>query len=99
MRVSSRLVLPYLRSTAGATQLATRSAAEGRLPGERLADDELVHLSGSFVGQHRLEVVRVPQHRVLQRDSARAEDRAAAAGDLQRLADVVELAEAHLLRA
>ena len=42
-------------------------SAEGGDPGQRLADDEGVDLAGSLVGEHGLEVVGVPQHRVLQR--------------------------------
>ena len=74
------------------------TSAEGGLPGERLADDQLVHLGGALVGQHRLEVVRVPHHGVLQRDARRRQDRAALPGDRDRLPDVVELAEADLRR-
>ena len=36
-------------------------------------------------------------HRILQRDAVAAQDRSALAGDGERLAGVVELAEAHLL--
>ena len=50
--------------------------AEGVLAGQRLADDERVHLVRALVREHRLEVVDVPDDRVLERDAVRAEDRA-----------------------
>src|SRR4051812_1300389 len=49
-------------------------SAERVLPGQRLADDELVHLTGALIGQHGLQVVRVPQHRILPGDAVGAED-------------------------
>ena len=54
-------------------------------------------LARPLVRQHRLEVVRVADHRVLQRDPGRAQDRAGGPRDLERLAHVVELAHAHVL--
>ena len=55
---------------------------ERSVPGERLADHQAVHLGGALVREHGLEVVRVPQHAVLERDAVRAEDRPALARDL-----------------
>src|SRR5690349_4739805 len=81
------------------TRRTARSAsAEGGMPGDRLAEDQGVHLDGALVGEHRLEVVHVPDHGVLQRDAVGAEHGARRATDLERLADVVELADADLLR-
>src|SRR5882757_5136579 len=71
---------------------------EGVDSGERLADHQRVHLGCSLVGQHRLEIVRVPHYWVFQRDAVRAEDGSAGTGDLQRLAYIVELADADLPR-
>ncbi|BBC30521.1 hypothetical protein SGFS_018150 [Streptomyces graminofaciens] len=36
-----------------------RQSAECRVAGDRLTDDEGVHLVGAFVGEHRFQVVRV----------------------------------------
>src|SRR5689334_4674720 len=66
--------------------------------GELLADHQLVDLRGALVGQDGLQVGGVPHHRVLAADPVGAEDRAALAGDRERLSDVVELADADLLR-
>src|SRR5215467_5741108 len=71
---------------------------EGRDAGQLLPDDELVHLGSAFVGKHALQVVRVPHHRVFTADSVRAKDRAALTRDGERLAHVVQLADADLLR-
>ena len=67
--------------------------------GERLAETRVCISDGALVGEHRLQVVHVPDHRVLQRDAVGAQDGAGGAADLQRLPHVVELAEADLLRA
>ncbi len=56
-------------------------------------------LAGALVGEDRLQVVGVPQDRVLGGDAVGAEHGAGAAGDLQRGPDVVELAEADVGRA
>src|SRR6476661_3368398 len=77
---------------------ARTGSAEGRMPGDRLAQDQRVHLDGPLVGEHRLEVVHVPDHGVLQRDAVGAEDGARRTADLEGLAHVVELADADLLR-
>ncbi len=77
----------------------TSRLAERVLAGQGLADDERVHLVRALVREHRLEVVHVPDDRVLERDAVRAEDRARAAGDLDRAADVAHLPEAHVLGA
>src|SRR5690242_16992725 len=73
--------------------------AEGLLTRHRLPDDQRVHLHGALVGEHRLEVVHVPDDRVLEADSVGTQDGSRGAADVDRLADVVELAEADLLRA
>ena len=54
-----------------------------------LPDDEGMHLDRALVGQHRLEVVHVPDDRVLERDAVGAEDRAGRAADVEGLADVL----------
>src|SRR5438094_2728053 len=80
-----------LRSTnpPRAKRAAFRAALpEGVLARQRLADDEGVHLVRAFVRQHRLEVVHVPDDRVLERDAVAAEDRARGAAHLERAADV-----------
>ena len=83
---------------ADARLLGRRGLAEGVLARQRLADDEGVYLVRPLVREHGLEVVYVPDHGVLERDTVRAEDRPRAAGDLERAADVPHLAEAHLFR-
>src|SRR6516162_3123772 len=65
---------------------ARAASAIGGDAGERVADGELVYLAGALVGQHRLEVAGVPQHRVLERDAGSAEHGAAGARDLDRFA-------------
>src|SRR4051794_23355431 len=73
------------------------SSAEGGLSCEGLSDHQLVHLRRALVGKHRLEVVGVPQDRVLQSDPGGTEKRAALPGDRYGLPDTVELAETDLL--
>src|SRR6266540_2908700 len=77
--------------TFGATAGDTSPSGEGVDAGQRLAEDERVDLAGALVGEHRLEVVHVADHRVLERHAVGAENGPGAAGDPQRLADVVEL--------
>src|SRR3954452_6982942 len=72
----------------------TSSLPERRRTGQRPADDERVHLVRALVGENRLEVVHVPDYRVFERDPVAAEDRAGAAADLDRAADIAHLAEA-----
>ena len=63
----------------------TLRSAEGAVAGGLLPDHPLVHLRGALAGQHRLEVVRVPHDRVVERDPGRAEgpeDDAEARGDI-----------------
>ena len=54
--------------------------------------------SRAFVGEHRLQVVLVPDHRILQGDSVGAEDGPGLPGDLDGGPDVGHLAQADLLR-
>src|SRR3954465_9913222 len=83
-----------------AWEIASRiSLREGRQAGDGLAEDQRVHLVRALVGEHGLEVVRVAQDRILERDAVGAEHRPGRAGDLHRRADVVVLAEGDLLRA
>ena len=71
--------------------------AERVVAGEGVADHERVHLVRALVREHGLEVVHVPDDRVLERDAVAAEDRARRSADLERAADVAHLAHAHLL--
>lgn len=64
---------------------------EGGVAGDCLSDAELVDLRDSFVGEHRFEVVGVPEDPVFEADAVGAAQRAALAGDGQGFADVVEL--------
>src|SRR2546428_7339611 len=86
-------------SVNGAEPRKGATSAERVQAGDGLAQNQGVDLVRSLVGVHRLEVVHVPDHRVLERDPVGSQDRPGLAADLQRLAHVVELAEAHLLRA
>src|SRR5271165_2925689 len=52
----------------------------------------------AFVGKDRFEVVHVTDDRVFEGDAARTEDRARLAADVEGLANVVEFAEADVLR-
>src|SRR5690606_41760046 len=70
------------------------SSGEGRLAGQGLTDDELMYLGGPLVRQHGLQIVGVAQRRILQGDTAGAENRAAFAGEGQGLAGVARLADA-----
>ena len=79
-------------------QLRGSADPEGRDARHGGAEHERVHLVGALVGAHALEVERVPQRRQLGRDAVAAEDRARLPAHLDRLADVVQLAERHLLR-
>jgi hypothetical protein len=62
-------------------------------------EGEGVNLLGALVGEHGLQVVRVPDHRVLQRHAVGAEHRPGLPGDLDRRPHVGHLAEADLHRA
>ena len=68
-----------------------------RLPVSAWPIDQRVHVVRALVGDDRLEVVHVPDHRVLERDAVGAEHLRAVAGDLERGVDVAELAHADLL--
>ena len=59
---------------------ASSLLAERVLAGERLADDERVHLVRALVREHRLEVVHVADHRVLERDAVRRRGSCARSG-------------------
>src|SRR5919106_4911524 len=67
-------------------------------PGQSGSDDESVDLARPLVGEHQLEIVGVPDHRILERDAVCAQYRARFAGNGERLTHVVQLAEAQLLR-
>jgi len=72
-------------------------SSERAQAGERLAEDERVDLAGALVGEHRLEIVHMAEHRILERDPRGAEYRAGLSCHLERLAHVVQLGEADLL--
>src|SRR5690242_2244323 len=85
LRPSTRMTaLVPTGSTSGARP---GGSAEGGMPRDRLAEHQGVHLDGPLVGEHRLEVVHVPDHRVLQRDAVGTEDGARRTTDLEGLAD------------
>src|SRR6266498_3882979 len=90
-------VLDAVRGRMLASKPPVSVSTKGGDAGQRLPDRELVHFTRSLVGEHRLEVVRVSEHRVLQRDAGPAEDRPAGAGDLEGLPNVVQLTQADLL--
>src|SRR5215469_17753550 len=73
-------------------------SAVGGQAGDRLAERKGVDLFGALVRQHGLEVVGVPDDRVLKRHAVRAEDRPGFPGDVDGGPDVAHLAEADLLR-
>ena len=60
--------------------------------------DQRVDLVGALIREDRLQVGHVTDHRVFEGDPVGAEDGARRAGNLERIAHVVELAEADLLR-
>src|SRR5919112_811659 len=72
--------------------------AEGRDAGYGVAEDEGVDLVGALVRPHALQVVGVAHDGIVERHAVAAEYGARFARDLDRLADVVELAEGDLLR-
>src|SRR5205823_3603158 len=67
------------------------------LAGQRIADDERVHLVRALVREDGLEVVHVPDRRILERDPVRTEHRARRATHLQRAAHVAHLPHADVL--
>src|SRR5215210_6929775 len=71
--------------------------AEGRDAGDGTAEDKGMDLVRSLVGPHALQVAHVAHGRGVERDTVAAERGAGLGGDLYRLPDVVELAEADLL--
>src|SRR3954447_683020 len=73
-------------------------SSEGRDAGEVGPDGEQVHLLGALVVHHRLEVVHVPHHRVVQRDPGAAERRTGLTGHVERGAHVGVLAVGDLDR-
>src|SRR5215204_1891053 len=73
---------------------AANASAERVLARQRVADDERVHLVRPLVREHGLEVVHMADHRIFERDSVAAEDRASGATHLERAADVAHLAHA-----
>src|ERR1700728_726163 len=96
-RVSAR-VSPVSPRARGAPSRSAARSAVGRDPGDRLAQSQRVDLLGAFVSEHRLQVVRVPDHRVLEGHPVRPEHGPRLPGDLDRGPDVAHLAEADLLR-
>src|SRR5690606_24560386 len=88
---------PPRQGARGSGVWAVDVSAEGGVARHGLADDQRVHLGRALVGEHRLQVVHVPDHRILQGDAVGAQDRAGGAADLQGLGHVVELARADLL--
>jgi transposase len=64
---------------------STGARTRWRLPG----GDQRVDLAGALVGKHGLEVVGMPQRRVLQADAVCTEDRAALESDGNGFTDVV----------
>src|SRR5690349_1990777 len=89
-----------LRKRSWSSVSSTRSilSAEGGDARDGLAEHEGVDLVGPLVGEHGLEVVHVADDGVLEGDPVGAEHVAGLAGDVEGLADVVELAEADLGR-
>ena len=91
------------RSGAALAQRHHRDSSGGRgyrkawIPVSALADHQRVDVGGALVGDDRLEVVHVPDHRVLERDAVGAEHLAGGARDLERGVDVAELAHADVL--
>src|SRR6266542_3028639 len=65
---------PRRWSRRSAAREGSRGWGEGAEPSQRLAEDQRVHLVGALVGEHRYEVVHVPDHRVLERHPVGAED-------------------------
>src|SRR5262245_63332714 len=84
-------------SASSARATATR-LPEGVLARQGVADDERVHLVRALVGEDALEVVHVPDDRVLERDAVCAEHGSRAAAHLDRAAYVPHLPERDLLR-
>jgi hypothetical protein len=77
--------------------LESGELAEGRDTCYGVAEDEGVDLARALVGKDALQVVPEAHDRVVQRYAVAAEYGARLARDLDRLADVVELAERDLL--
>src|SRR3984885_1753560 len=96
--LTSPALSPCLPRARGAPSRSAAHSAVGRNPGDRLAQGQGVDLLGAFVGEHRLQVVRVPDHRVLEGHPVRPEHGPRLPGDLERGPDVAHLAEADLLR-
>src|SRR5215210_4870301 len=72
---------------------------EGRNAGQGMAQDLGMHLARALVGEDALQVVRVPQRRVVERDAVSPEDGPRLPGYLDGLPHVVELAGGDVLGA
>lgn len=56
-----------------------------------MTDDKLMDLRGAFVGEDRLQIVGMPDNRILQGDAAGPEKGTALTRDGDGLADIVQL--------
>src|SRR5690349_5785125 len=68
--------------------------AKSAFAGDGLAQDKRMYFARSFVRKDRLEVVHVPDDRVLERYAVCAENRSRLTRDLERFPHVVQLTEA-----
>ena len=84
--VSTSSVRPS-SNPSGVTPPAPRSTERGNT-GDVVAEHEAVDLVGALISAHALQVVRVPERRILERDAVATEDRAGLAGDRDRFSRV-----------
>src|SRR5215218_9131914 len=76
---------------------APPASAKRVFAGERVANHQRMHLVRPLVREHRLEVVHVADHGVLECDPVAAEDRARGPTDVERAANVPHLPHADVL--
>src|SRR4028118_1741464 len=76
---------------AGPRVRATHGLTKGRDTGQGLAQDQGMHLARALIGEDALQVVRVPQWRVVERDAVSPEDGSRFPGYFDGLPHVVEL--------
>src|SRR5581483_4916789 len=67
-------------------------------PRDRLPENQGVDLARPFVREYRLQIIHVANNRIFERDAACAQDRTRLSRYRQRLANVVQLAEADVRR-
>ena len=69
---------------------------ESVLAGQRLAEEQVVHVMGTFISVDGLKVDGVPHYACLQHNAHRSVDLTGSTGDSTRLVNVIALSQADL---